>query len=53
MGNTMAVACMNKMGTGHSDSCNAFTKHFWNFLELFALTGISGYQPHMCQAKRM
>ena len=31
MGNTTAVARVNKMGTSHSKHCNTITKQIWDF----------------------
>ena len=31
MDNTTAVACVNKMGTSHSELCNSVTKSIWDF----------------------
>ena len=31
MDNTIAVACVSKMGTSHSVQCNAVTKEIWQF----------------------
>ena len=29
--NTMAVTCVNKMGTSHSDTCHCVTEQIWEF----------------------
>ena len=31
MDNTTAVACVNKMGTSHLDTCHSVTKQIWEF----------------------
>ena len=31
MDNTTAVACVNKMGTSHSDTCHNISKQIWEF----------------------
>ena len=31
MDSTTVVACVNKMGTSHSDRCSVVAKQIWNF----------------------